>query len=393
MKNNDMLSFYGEHKISPVHQDVENLSIHYERRRKLYRQCGIPLQAFRNAEILEVGPGSGYNTLALFQFLGAFEKGKNLGGGCITLIEPNPRGVMDLTTLFEKHLISEKQYQVFPGKIEDFQSDKKFDFVLAEGFVQFADNAPDIISKLADLTKPNGILVFTCCDDVCMFIEGIKRLMGVVLTQGIDDYEKKVERLVAVFEPQLRQLRGVSRPTVDWVQDQLLNPAVASGRELTMAEAIETVGDSFYVLGASPQIFNDYSWYKDIWHNTRKAFKEQFCQKRMSLLLAGMPECILPVEQVNVLVTGFGNIRSLANEYETNGNVNLLKDILSDMEEMEPKVMGFPADFITIFQEIKGLLKEAIWGEIHMDRYPHFCAAFGRTLQYIAFEKRNDYFL
>ncbi len=389
-QENDYQRYYGEKNISPVHQNIDDLPMHFERRRKLYRQCGIPLIAFRNANILEVGPGSGYNTLALFHFLSAFGKDESLAGGGITLVEPNPRGIEDMVALFKEHSISEKQYQIVSCLIEDFRSNRKFDLVFAEGFVQFLDNAQDIISRLADLTKPNGILVFTCCDDVCMFIEGIKRLIGAVLTQGIDDYEKKVERLVAVFEPQLQQLRGVSRPAVDWVQDQLLNPAVTSGRELTMAEAIEAVGDDFYVLGASPQMFTDYSWYKDIWHDTQKDFEEQFRQKRMSLLMAGMPECILPKDQVDVLVDDFRKIRSLANEYETNGNITLLKDIRSVMAAMKSKIVSLPTNFIVVFQEIEYLLQEAIYGDIHMERYPHFCAAFGRTLQYIAFEKRNN---
>ena len=56
---NDFLEYYGEHNISPVKQDIGNIELHYERRKKLYRQCGIPVIAFRNAEILEVGPGGG----------------------------------------------------------------------------------------------------------------------------------------------------------------------------------------------------------------------------------------------------------------------------------------------------------------------------------------------
>ena len=59
---NDFLEYYGEHHISPVRQDINNIEAHYNRRKKLYRQCGIPAIAFRNAEVLEVGPGGGYNT-------------------------------------------------------------------------------------------------------------------------------------------------------------------------------------------------------------------------------------------------------------------------------------------------------------------------------------------
>ena len=56
---NDYLEYYGEYHISPVKQNIDDIKVHYERRKKLYRQCGIPTLAFRNAEILEVGPGGG----------------------------------------------------------------------------------------------------------------------------------------------------------------------------------------------------------------------------------------------------------------------------------------------------------------------------------------------
>lgn len=56
---NDFLEYYGEHSISPVKQDIADLNLHLERRKKLYRQCGIPVLAFRDAEILEIGTGGG----------------------------------------------------------------------------------------------------------------------------------------------------------------------------------------------------------------------------------------------------------------------------------------------------------------------------------------------
>ncbi len=55
--SNIFLDYYGKNQISPVRQDINDMQIHYERRKKLYRQCGIPILAFKNAEMLEIGPG------------------------------------------------------------------------------------------------------------------------------------------------------------------------------------------------------------------------------------------------------------------------------------------------------------------------------------------------
>ena len=87
---NEFLEFYGKHNISLDAHDVSDLELHYSRRKKLYRQCGIPQLAFRDAEILEVGPGSGYNTLAFFHW------------DCkhIDLVEANAKGIEGMHNLF-----------------------------------------------------------------------------------------------------------------------------------------------------------------------------------------------------------------------------------------------------------------------------------------------------
>lgn len=54
---NDQLEYFEKNNLAPGRQNIDDIEIHYARRKKLYRQCGIPEIAFRNAEMLEVGPG------------------------------------------------------------------------------------------------------------------------------------------------------------------------------------------------------------------------------------------------------------------------------------------------------------------------------------------------
>ena len=251
---NDYLEYYGEYHISPVRQDINNIEAHYKRRKKLYRQCGIPEIAFRNAEILEVGPGGGYNTLAFFHW------------NCkhIDLVEANLKGQEDMRILFSENHISQNQYEIFPCKIEDFHTDKKYDIVIAEGFLPYIFNQNEVIKKLQSLTDKEGIIVITCVDNVGMFIEALKRLIGQMLTRNITCYDEKLNYLVQFFGKQLEGLGGVSRSAKDWVQDQILNPAGINGMELSMAQAISMFENDYEILGSSPQMFTDYSWYKDV---------------------------------------------------------------------------------------------------------------------------------
>lgn len=377
---NDFLEYYGEHHISPVRQNIDDIEIHYERRKKLYRQCGIPVRAFYNAEILEVGPGGGYNTLAFFHW------------GCkhIDLVEANPTGIEEMENLFVMHSVMDKQYKIFPCRIENYNTQKRYDVIIAEGFLPSIYNQKEVISKLSELVEKNGIIVITCSDNVCYFIETLKRLVGIAITADILEYEQKVEKLVDFFSPQLSKLRGVSRSAKDWVQDQILNPAGANGMELSLDQAICYFGDEFDILGSSPQMFTDYSWYKDIWYDYKEDNRIQFKRKRLSLLQANMPEVILPEEQADRLVKHFEQIKNLESKYEKDLNANEINLILEEMQLMKELVHKyFDNHFIDVFHESEQILKCLLYkANINMDKYPNFFSAFGRTQQYISFMKK-----
>ncbi len=380
---NDLLEYYVEHSISPVKQDIRDLNVHFERRKKLYRQCGIPLLAFRNAEILEVGVGGGYNTLAFFEW-----KVKHAD-----LVEANSQGIDDMQKLFEAHKIPKDKYSVFKSKIEDFESKKKYDIVIAEGFLSCVYNQLDIIDKLKNLVTINGIIVVTCIDNVCMFIESIKRLIGVLLAKDIEGYDNKVQYLAKIFEPQLDKLRGVSRSAIDWVQDQILNPAGINGAELSLMQAMEYFGDDFDILGSSPRMFTDYSWYKDIWYDYKEDYKKQFGRKRLSLLQANTPEIILPTEQADELAGYFVNIKNLAAECEKTLKMDYIEKILGALNSISEMAEQYLSeDFMKVFYEIHDILCTIREGEeVLMEKYPHFFEAFGRTMQYIAFVKNSPH--
>lgn len=376
---NDYLDYYGKYSISPVKQNLVDFGVHLERRKKLYRQCGIPVLAFKDAEMLEVGPGGGYNTLAFFHWNAKY----------VDLVEANPQGIKDMQELFEEYKISKDKYSIFKNKIEDFITDKKYDIIIAEGFLPNIYNQNEIINKLQSLVASDGIIVITCNDDVCWFIETIKRLVGISLSIDIEGYDSKVEYLAGIFEPQLAKLRGVSRSAKEWVQDQILNPAALNGMELSLTQAIEYFGDGFDILGSSPRMFTDYSWYKDIWYDYKADYKQQFDKKRLSLLQANTPEVILPSEQADKLVEYFVSIKYLAVEYEKTLNMDNIENIISQMDLMWEAVSQYLNNsFVNVFREIKDILccirnSE----EVVIDKYPHFFEAFGRTQQYIAFIK------
>lgn len=306
------------------------------------------------------------------------------------MVEANPTGIEEMEDLFAMHSVMDKQYKIFPCRIENYNTQKRYDIIIAEGFLPSIYNQKEVISKLSELVAKNGIIVITCSDNVCYFIETLKRLVGIAITADILEYEQKVEKLVDFFSPQLSKLRGVSRSARDWVQDQILNPAGANGMELSLDQAISYFGDEFDILGSSPQMFTDYSWYKDVWYDYKEDNKIQFKRKRLSLLQANMPEVILPEEQADRLVKHFEQIKNLESKYEKDLNANEINLILEEMQLMKELVHKyFDNHFIDVFHESEQILKCLLYkANINMDKYPNFFSAFGRTQQYISFMKK-----
>ena len=376
--DNNYIEFYGKNRISPVNQDISDIEKHYRRRQKLYRMCGIPTFAFKGSEMLEIGPGGGHNALAPIHW----------GIGHIDMVEANPYGVEKIRSLYSEKEIPEDVYTVFNMKVEEFTPQKQYDLVVAEGFLGYVPNAREICLKLQDFTKTGGVVVITCSDDTCIFIELMKRLVGIYVTRDIEGLENKVNALIPVFKPQLEKLRGVSRPAKDWIEDNIFNPAFSNGCEFSVGDALEVFSD-FDLLGSSPHIFTNYSWYKDIWYDELKSYKEQFWQKRMSFIMAGSEEEKLDGELSRRLVKLFSDAKKLENEYEISFDEKVIKSLLELLRSSVEDVKCLGDRFVKIYDQIISVLTSLTQGrQPDMENYPEFFGAFGRGLQYMSFMKR-----
>ncbi len=192
ISNNPFVDFYKSNNISPVHQDISNIEIHIKKREKLYRTLGLCPVFFKNKEILEVGPGGGYNSLAFFIW------------GCSNMIfvEPNPRGCKEIPDTLSKINVV-KNYQIFPSFLEEFDTDKEFDIIIAEGFIPGLNDRTQILSKLKGMVLRGGIVIVTCMDEISYFFEHLKRLIAskYLYDHQITNFSESVEVLSKCFLP------------------------------------------------------------------------------------------------------------------------------------------------------------------------------------------------
>lgn len=374
---NKWLEYYAEHEISPVRQDLSDINRHFAKREKLYRQLGLPCVIFEGKKILEVGPGSGYNTLAFFSW-----------GGVCTLIEPNKAGIKEMKKLFRDYQIPRERYVIEECVIEEARIEEKFDIVIAEGFLHAVDNHEEIILKLSDLVKEGGVIVITCMDAIGMFVEQMKRLICHILIKNIEDYETQVKMCVNFFEGQMKYARGMSRSIEDWVKDDMLNPTFNNSKILSIENALDIFPENFSLLGSSQKIFTDYSWYKDLEHNEREILKQQYKLKRHNLLMTGLEESVLSMEDSLFLESKVTEIRRYATEYEkeySNIYLEKIENNLYAVRHVLEKIGRVCLEFADETRKIISRLKE---GEsVNFPEYQTFYSAIGRTQQYLSMVK------
>lgn len=377
---NEYLKFYTEHQISPVHVNLEEWEQHVKKRKNLYRQLGIPQLAVRGSEILEIGPGGGHNSLPLIIESGAKH---------IDLVEPNEVGRKELQQVFKQYGIAEDKYTIHPELLENFKADKKYDIIIAEGFLMCLKNWKECLEKLREFSTKNSIIIITCADELGLYVEQMKRLVSWYLIKDIKEYDEKVRVLEEQFERQLKYLPARSRSVKDWVQDQMLNKAYIIPNQMNMRDAMEVYRNEFDVLGSSQNIFTDYSWYKDMAYDFMTAYECQYEQKKHMFLLAGeYEEIVHSIEDNQKLEKIVRELNQLARQMEEEGNTDKGDEILKKLEELN--ACDVISERLKIFNE---QLKEILLclqseQEIPWDKYQIYSQSFGKSMQYLSFVHR-----
>ena len=246
------VDFYGQHRISPVTQDISDLTGHFERRDSLYRHVGIVPGLISGKSIIEFGPGSGFNSIYT----------SSLKPRRYVLVDGNPTGLDSTRALLEEYAHGETQHDVVESLVEGFDSEERFDVVLCEGVIPLQLNPKAFLRHVAGFAAPGGLVVITCMDTVSQLSEIMRRVIGTLLVHPDAPISQKLDILRPVFEPHLNTLKGRSRLVDDWILDVIIHPWI--GSMLSVADAIEALDYGFDVYGSSPRFLMDWRWYKEI---------------------------------------------------------------------------------------------------------------------------------
>ena len=251
-KITDHLTFYLYNSISPVRQNIKNLRQHYNRRESLYNKLGLSPSLLSKSRILEIAPGSGYNSLYTFsQNPKYFE-----------LVEPNLTACKDIRSILLKNKKNLKNVRLNPIKIENFRPAIKYDIVLCECWIGSLQNELKVLKNFTKLLDKNGILVITFQPGIGMLANTLRKLISFKIVNKKDPINTKVEKLEKAFSSHLRKLKYMSRLKRDWIIDVLINPATI-GSYLSPETILKTISD-FEPLKAYPDFEDGWRWYKSL---------------------------------------------------------------------------------------------------------------------------------
>ncbi len=378
-----LINFYQKHSISPVRQDIRDLKVHFDRRESLYRQLGILPAFFSNKNVLEIGPGSGFNSL----FIAALKPAN------FVLVEGNPKGVEDIETLFSGYPDLNRGIQIAPVLLEDYEGSDLFDFVLCEGVLGLAGvpEPKNFLRQVASFVAPGGVLVITCVDDISFFAETLRRLFAHLLIEPGDTLETQLKKLVPVFSPHLSLLNGMSRLHEDWIIDNCINPA-SIGPVLSIPKAISSIADNFDIYASSPHFITDWRWYKSIicdnkhfnqrtinqyWQNVHNFFDYRYMYPPRS-------------EDMNrQLYEMCRTVRDTIREFEHGRDLQSVQNIRHLLGEIILLTKNFSIEISEAIKEAQSLLIPPV-NRTLLSESKQFGTFFGRGQQYLSFSRRHS---
>jgi SAM-dependent methyltransferase len=378
-----LLEFYQRHRISPVRQDIRDLQAHFARRAGLYRQLGILPGFLRGRTVLEIGPGSGFNSL----YTASLEPSRYV------MVEANPSGVDDIRRLFSSYPALAERIEVVSGRADDYESPMPFDFVFCEGMLALA-GVPDpaqLLKAVARHTAPGGLLVITCIDALSDLSETLRRFVAQLLIDPDADLADQASHLLPVFSPHLSTLTGMSRRHDDWIIDNLLNPA-SIGPLLTLPGAVSALESGFDTFGTSPMFVTDWRWYKDIGRDGRfnELAIDAYWANVHNLLDYRHLSAPRDPRENHRLYDACVTVRAAVQEYERERDRRVLNLLLPGLDATVSMVRDFSPATSDAIAELRDALARPSLDPAGVAASRRFGPWFGRGQQYLSVSRHSD---
>jgi 2-polyprenyl-3-methyl-5-hydroxy-6-metoxy-1,4-benzoquinol methylase len=249
------IDFYEKIGFAPTGQQEGQVQKHRENRTNLYRKLGLHSGVFRGANVLEVGPGSGENSIDLL----------DRGIRSLKLVDGVPAVLESLKARIETE--TPVTYELFDASRPP-TNPEVFDIVLCEGVIPLQHDPVLFFQNISRSVAPGGILIVTTMDGISTLSEILRRISAVLLFQhdGLN-----TESLSSFFQEDFQALPDMSRKPSNWVLDSIQNPWI--GKLFSIEDALTESLEGFRPISMTPNLHSDMEWYKTINSNKSEISK------------------------------------------------------------------------------------------------------------------------
>ena len=239
------IDFYTQIGFAPTGQQANLGKKHHENRTNLFRKLSLHPKIFKDASVLEIGPGSGENAIDLL----------NRGIASLRLVDAVPTVLESLKTQIKTDI--PVTYELFDASMLS-TSHQSFDIVICEGVIPFQLAPVTFFQNISKNVAPGGILLVTTMDGISALSEVIRRLIALSLTLRNGS---TVETFEDFFNEDFKTLSGMTRTSKNWILDSILNPWI--GSLFSIADALDSCPRDFRPMSMTPNLHTDLAWYKE----------------------------------------------------------------------------------------------------------------------------------
>lgn len=255
-----VLNYYKKNKFNPVpikFSGKKNIINHYLKRHNLLENhLNIYLPLLKNKNVLEFGCNGAENACLLAEY-----------GANLYLIEPHKKIHKIIINNFNK-IKKKKNIKLLSKKtLESFQSSKKFEVIIAEGFLNTLKKRNLYFKKISKYLVNGGLFIINYDDVYGGFFEYLKSYTLIKICHKLNiksDSIKGFKIAEKLFKKEFNKLNK-SRSFKSWWKDQLINPYAA--KTWSFEDLINLANSEKLICYSTSPTFNDKNllrWYKDV---------------------------------------------------------------------------------------------------------------------------------
>lgn len=263
------IDYYNAKSIIPVRQDIADDNFLF-RREYLYSALGVPLKSLKNQNILEFGPGGGFNATATSRY----------EPESYTFVDASKASIAELKT----KKFGARTTKIIESDIFDYRDDKKYDLVICEGVIPCQMEPERMLKHVASFCDER--LVVTTMSYTSILSEICRHVLRPYIVTKASTFKQQTKLGVQLFRDHFSNLTVSTRPIDDWVQDMILHDWHLGTYDFTMIDVAMSLPD-FCFYGSSPRFLTDERWYKKVTKTsltTNDLLKEQYPRLNAFLL-------------------------------------------------------------------------------------------------------------